>query len=95
MPIVGQQTSPFKNTLRFIHRTPVIEMASDISTSSYDLSERDDQLSLSSEEEVQAVESPKKKRMKKLPARYCDGGDDHTESDKLEIELKGSKFASI
>lgn len=69
-------------------------MASDISASSYDLSERDDQLSLSSEEEVQAVESPKE-RMKKLPARYCDGGDNHTESDKLEIELKGSKFASI
>ena len=43
-------------------------MASDISASSYDLSERDNQLSLSSEEEVQAVESPKKERMKKLPS---------------------------
>ena len=70
-------------------------MASDISASSCSSSEQDDQLNLSSEEEVQAVESPKKKRAKKLPARYCDGGDDHTKSGKLEIELKDSKFAYI
>ena len=69
-------------------------MASDISASSCASSEQDDQLGLSSEEEVQAVESTKK-RAKKLPAQYCNGGDDHTKSDKLEIELKGSKFASI
>ena len=81
-------------------------MASDTSASSCDISERDDQLSISSEEEeVQAVHSRKseeeevqevefrKRRMKKVPARYRDGLD--TRKDKLEVELKGSKFASI
>ena len=71
-----------------------LKMACNTSTSSSDLSEKSEDLVLSeedSENEDRTLDG-RRKRSKKPPARYLDAF--QTDSDKLEVEMKDSKFFS-